>query len=96
MRKRAEELEEAKQKLAALERRVLGPKSEKMPPMAGEVAKERPTDREVAKQKRREAADAKARLETVVEPVAVPEAERVCPKCGNEWLLEDPRDGTER
>jgi len=72
--------------LAALERRVLGPKSEKMPPMAGEVAKQRPTDREVAKQKRREAADAKARLETVVEPVAVPEAERVCPKCGNEHL----------
>ena len=33
----ADELEEQKQKLASLERRLLGPKSEKMPPMAGEV-----------------------------------------------------------
>lgn len=84
--RRAAEVEELKQKLAALERRVLGPKSEKMPAMSGEVAKKRPPDPELAKQRRREAAAAKAKLETVGTDIRVPEAQRVCPCCGNAHL----------
>ncbi|MDQ3400841.1 MAG: IS66 family transposase [Chloroflexota bacterium] len=80
---RAAEIEELKQKLAALERRVLGPKSEKMPAMSGEVAKKRPPDPELAKQRRRDAAAAKAKLETTVLDVPVPDADRVCTSCGN-------------
>ncbi|MET0259532.1 MAG: IS66 family transposase [Gaiellaceae bacterium] len=83
---RAAEVEELKRKLAGLERRLGRHKSEKMPAMAGEVAKKRPPDREVARQKRRDAAAAKAKLATEVEPVPVPPAGRTCPCCGNERL----------
>ncbi len=36
----ADELEQQKQKLASLERRLLGPRNEKMPPMASEVQRD--------------------------------------------------------
>jgi len=83
---RAGEIADLKQKLAALERRVLGPKSEKMPPMSGEVAKERPRDPEEAKRKRREALAAKASVETTTVDIPVPAEERQCPACGNQEL----------
>ena len=80
------EVSDLKLRLVALERRFLGPKSEKMPAMAREVAKVRPPDPEVAKRRRREAADAKAKLETEITDIPVPEAERTCTRCGNEEL----------
>lgn len=90
---RADEIAELKQKLAALERRVLGPKSEKMPPMSSEVSKERPRDPEASKQQRKQALAAKACLEGTCEDIPVPSDERQCPACGNEALGE-VGDGT--
>lgn len=79
-------MEELRQKLASLERRVLGPKSEKMPSMAGEVRKERPARAEDAKQRRAENLRVRKDVPTEVVPVRVPEADRTCPRCGNEEL----------
>jgi transposase len=80
------ELEELRQKFAALERRVLGPKSEKMPPMAGEVRKKRPPDPEQAKARRRDNAAAREKLETEIVAVPLPDAVRLCPQCGGDAL----------
>ena len=80
------EIEELRQKFASLERRLLGPKTEKMPPMPGEVRKERPASANDAKQVRAENARARKNLPTEIVPVPVPEAERKCPACGNEEL----------
>lgn len=82
----AAEFEELKQKFASLERRLLGPKTEKMPPMVGEVRKQRPADPEDAKRLRAENAKARAKLETIIDPVPVPDAQRTCPSCGNDKL----------
>lgn len=79
-------MEELRQKFASLERRVLGPKSEKMPPMAGEVRKARPANAEDAKQLRAENLRARKKVPTEIVPVPVPDAERTCPSCGNEEL----------
>lgn len=80
------DIEELRQKFASLERRLLGPKTEKMPSMRDEVRKERPTTAEEAKKIRAENALAKKKLETEVVPVPVPAADRKCPSCGNEEL----------
>jgi transposase len=84
-RLRAEVLD-LREKFAALERRVLGPKSEKMPAMAGEVRKKRPVDPEEAKKRRRDNAAAKEKIETEVVPVPLPDAAKACPKCGKDHL----------
>jgi len=82
----AAQVEELTQKFASLERRLLGPKTEKMPPMAGEVRRERPADPEVAKTRRTENKLAREKLATEIVPVAVPDEQRTCPSCGNEEL----------
>lgn len=80
------DIEELRQKFASLERRLLGPKTEKMPSMRDEVRKERPPSADEARRVRAENARAKEKLETEIVPVPVPEAERKCPSCGNEEL----------
>ena len=44
LEKTAAKFEELATKMAAMERRILGPKSEKLPPIDREVRKERPAD----------------------------------------------------
>lgn len=80
------EMEELRQKFASLERRVLGPKSEKMPPMADEVRKARPATADDAKRLRAENAKLRANVPTEIVPVPVPAPERKCASCGNEDL----------
>ena len=78
------EIGDLKQKFDALEKRLLGPKSEKMPAMPGEVRKKRPRNPEDAKARRRENAAARQAIETEVVPVPVPASMRACPKCGRD------------
>ncbi len=86
---RANELEqrlaETEAKLAALERRILGPKSEKLPkvpPLDREVAKKRPPDPAVAQAKRRKNAELRAtRVVTEDVPHKVPDSDLTCPQC---------------
>src|SRR6185436_5643396 len=68
--------------METLTRRLLGPKSEKLPPVTQELREGAPVDFEAVLKKRRERQKAKAELakETVHYPV--PEARRRCPKCG--------------
>src|SRR5262245_24447354 len=68
--------------METLTRRLLGSKSEKLPPVTKELCGEAPVDFEAVLKKRRERQKAKAELtkETVHYPV--PEAHRRCPKCG--------------
>lgn len=80
------ELDEVRQKLAEIERRFLGKKSEKMPSMADEVRKLRPRDAAEAKARRRDRAAAKLGLETEIVPVPVPEDARHCTACGGDKL----------
>ncbi len=80
------EVEELKQKFASLERRLLGPKSEKMPAMADEVRRQRPPSPSDAQARRAENKRAREKLETEIVPVPVPAAERHCPKCGSDKL----------
>jgi transposase len=75
-------LEEVAAKMAAMERRILGPKSEKLPPMDREVRKQRPADPAATRATRRKNAELRAtRVVTEDVPHKVPEAERTCPKC---------------
>ena len=77
------EIEDLRQKFASLERRLLGPKSEKMPPIEGEVRKARPTaTADDAKRLRQQNLKARESLPTEVVPVPVPDAERTCKECG--------------
>lgn len=71
----------------ALERRLFGPKSEKLPPVASELSRERSKEdaeeRRLAaleRRKQRRAEKARLRTETVLHHVA-PE-DRLCPRCG--------------
>lgn len=80
------DVEELRQKFASLERRLLGPKTEKMPPMSGEVRRERPAAPSEAQTRRAENKRARERLETEIIPVPVPDDQRKCPSCGNEAL----------
>jgi transposase len=75
-------LDEMAAKMAAMERRILGPKSEKLPPIQKEVRKERPADPAAARATRRKNAELRA-TRVVTENVAhkVPPADRSCPKC---------------
>jgi transposase len=66
---------------------VFGKKSEKMPPMAREVRKQRPVDPAATLELRRKNAELRAsRVENEEVPHRVPEAERRCPKCGKTEL----------
>ena len=60
-----EKMAELEAKMAAMERRMLGPKSEKLPPMDREVRKQRPVDPAATQEKRRKNAELRAtRVET--------------------------------
>jgi len=78
------QLASLKHELAALTRRVLGPKSEKMPPVGQETAAapEKTVDWEAVQKKRRERQKQKAALETKTTVYRVPESAKTCPKCG--------------
>ena len=73
--------------MAAMERRMLGPKSEKLPPMDREVRKQRPVDPDVTQEKRRKNAELRAtRVETETVEHKVPDEDRICPKCSGTKL----------
>lgn len=72
--------------LEVLKRRVLGPSSEKMPPVLAEDVPAPRVDFEAVLQKRRERAKAKLKLETVERRHPVPPEGRRCPKCGGTEL----------
>ncbi len=75
-------LEEVVAKMAAMERRILGPKSEKLPAIEREVRKERPVDPAGTQATRRKNAELRAtRVVSEDVPHKVPAAERGCPKC---------------
>ena len=85
-----EQLAEVKAKLAALERRLLGPKSEKLPktePVEREVAKKRPADPAATQAKRRKNAEQRA-TRVVTEDInyKVPETDCCCPRGGGTKL----------
>lgn len=75
------ELEQVKAEIDALKRRVLGPKSEKMPPVEREVRRGQKADPAESLRKRRERALAKEKLVTERIPQPVPEEQRCCPHC---------------
>lgn len=75
-------LDEMAAKMATMERRILGPKSEKLPPIDREVRKQRPADRAATLATRRKNAELRAtRVVTEDVPHKVPAADRTCPKC---------------
>lgn len=75
-------LEEVAARMAAMERRLLGPKSEKMPAIDREVRKKRPVDPAATQATRRKNAELRAtRVVSEDVPHKVPAAERTCPKC---------------
>lgn len=75
-------LDEMATKMAAMERRILGPKSEKLPPIDREVRKQRPVDPAATQTTRRKNAELRAtRVVTEDVPHKVPAADRACPKC---------------
>jgi hypothetical protein len=80
----AAKLEAVAASMAAMERRFLGPKSEKLPAMDREVRKKRPPDPAAAQVTRRKNAELRA-TRVVAEDVAhkVPASERKCPKCSS-------------
>jgi len=60
-----QEMATMRAEMDALKRRVLGPKSEKLPPMDREVRKQRPADPAATQEKRRKNAELRAtRVET--------------------------------
>jgi transposase len=78
----AEKMTELETKMAAMERRILGPKSEKLPPMDREVRKKRPIDPAATQAKRAANAELRAlRLETEDVAHKVPAEDRRCPQC---------------
>src|SRR5512147_1874546 len=81
------ELEKTQGELAALKRRFLGPKTEKLPPIGHEVRKKVGPDPAAAAEARRANADLRsARVVTERIDHTIPDGERKCPKCGREKL----------
>ena len=72
--------------LEELKRHLLGPKSEKMPPIDREVRRGKKADPAETRRKRKERAIAKTKLVTETTESKVPDGQRCCPKCGNEKL----------
>src|SRR3954471_8115988 len=82
-----QEMATMRAELDALKRRVLGHKSEKLPPMDSEVRKQRPADPAATQEKRRKNAELRAtRVETDTVEHRVPAADRICPKCNGTKL----------
>jgi transposase len=77
-----EQLTTIRRELDSLTRRLLGPKSERLPSMQEELRGGEPVPFEEVLKKRRERAKQKAKLETVTEVYRVADAEKRCPKCG--------------
>lgn len=78
------ELSDLKGKLEALERKIFGKSSEKMPPMDREVRRGRKTPPEQRLAARRANAELRAKtLETEIVPTPVPEDQRSCPMCAD-------------
>src|SRR3954451_9142009 len=70
-------LEEVAAKMAAMERRILGPKSEKLPPIDREVRKQRPADPAATQAARRKNAELRAtRVVSEAVPHRVPAGDR--------------------
>ncbi len=81
------DVEVLKHELQTLMRRVVGPKSEKMPPIKKQLDAEKKKDREAIRRRRAERAEArrkKVQQVTVVHPVVADK--RHCPECGNTEL----------
>lgn len=81
-------VDELEQKLALANKKAVGPKSERMPPVE-EEAKKREGHKpsrggHTNPKKRRENAEAMASLPTVIVPHPIPDEERRCPHCGDE------------
>ena len=76
--------------LAALTRRVLGPKSEKMPPISKELAAGAKADPAATKKKRQERRAARAALVTMKTVHEVPAQKRHCPQCDSQKLSAMP------
>ncbi len=74
------------QDLAQLKRQVVGPKTEKIPPLESELRDGRePRDSDAAQRKRRERAEQRAAtIETQHHQHRVPDDQRRCPRCGGE------------
>lgn len=72
--------------LESMKRRLLGPKSERMPSVHSELNGSAPLNFLEVKRKRKERAEAKARLEKVRTFHPVPEEQRCCPRCGRRDL----------
>ena len=72
--------------LAALTRRVLGPKSEKMPSVERELNDGKKPDREQTKQKRKERRAARSKLSSVKTVHKVEPGKRKCPECESEQM----------
>jgi transposase len=83
-------LAQVQQQLAALTRRVLGPKSEKMPPIEKELREGAPVDPQETKRKRAERRAARAKLETLKTVHEVPTEQRQCPECDSTKLSAMP------
>lgn len=76
------QVDQMRGQMNALTRAVFGKKSEKMPPVARDIAK-KPTRAEITKA-RAERAAAKAKVPTEIIEHKVSDAERTCPKCSQE------------
>jgi len=72
--------------LESMKRRLLGPKSERMPSIEESLSPERPTDPERALNRRRENAALKEKLEVIRTIHRVAPEKRRCPHCGREDL----------
>jgi transposase len=75
------DLEATKTQLANLQRHVFGKRSEKMPPVSQELARDTKADRATTTAKRRENAAKKAELPEQEVRHGVAEEKRVCPSC---------------
>lgn len=76
------------EQLEALQRKVFGNKSEKMPPMDREVRRERPPDDSQRQQTRRANAELRAKkLDTQTVDVSVPADAKHCPKCDGDTFV---------
>ncbi len=68
--------------LQSMKRRLLGPKSERMPSIEEELCAEMPVDFAEVRRRRKERADEKYRLEKIRTIHRIPQQQRRCPRCG--------------
>ena len=81
-------LNQIEHKLGLANKQIIGPKSERMPTPEEEAKKREggagPRGGNVNPKKRKENAEAMAKLATTIVPHPVPESERRCPHCGDD------------